>query len=345
MAREFLALAAELIVYILSYVNHCNLLRCRRLSKKVQAIISDTTSLQYKIELGLTRNIDGRSSHRIISERLEALRHEQRGWERPKPTLVNTLTVPSRDWDSHTWHQHVFFGNHPTDRRRLDVFNFSASFAGEERLHLTTVNTFMQANPNEVLTLLFTKPEGVSLPDVWAPAFVNSGIADLAYVPPTVPMAQSDRDTNRYVIIKTNSGQPSENSSAPERESSVVFLDAGADTERSVPYILPEFEMIWETPFSVTDASFPCSVDRIAGPLATINHMYMINHSLNIKLLHTGVIISDPEDASTTNGVTSILANAAGCKPLSAGRAPNFVLLDFVNFGHGLQAVNTLNGL
>ncbi|KAI0688050.1 hypothetical protein BC835DRAFT_1445010 [Cytidiella melzeri] len=185
-----------------------------------------------------------------------------------------------------------------------------------ERLHLTTVNTFMQANPNEVLTLLFTKPEGVSLPEF-----------------------------GPRCLWRRATGQPSENSSAPERESSVVFLDAGADTERSVPYILPEFEMIWETPFSVTDASFPCSVDRIAGPLATINHMYMINHSLNIKLLHTGVIISDPEDASTTNGVTSILANAAGCKPLSAGRAPNFVLLDFVNFGHGLQAVNTLNGL
>ena len=72
-----------------------------------------------------------------------------------------------------------------------------------------------------------------------------------------------------------------------------------------MPFILPEFEMVWETPFSVTDSSFPCSVDRIAGPLATTDHMYMINHSLNINLLGTGVIISDPEDAPTTNGVTS----------------------------------------
>ena len=84
-----------------------------------------------------------------------------------------------------------------------------------------------------------------------------------------------------------------------------MFLDAGADTDRSVPYILPEFPMIWETPFSVTDATFPCSVDRISGPLATEDHMYMINHSLNKNLLDTGIIVSDPLDAKTTNGVAS----------------------------------------
>ena len=43
--------------------------------------------------------------------------------------------------------------------------------------------------------------------------------------------------------------------------------------------------------------------------------------------------------------ISRILANAAGCEPLSAGRAPNFVLLDFVNIGEGKQAVDMLNGL
>ena len=41
----------------------------------------------------------------------------------------------------------------------------------------------------------------------------------------------------------------------------------------------------------------------------------------------------------------SILANAAGCTQFAAGRAPNFVLLDFVDLGNGLDAVNQLNGL
>ena len=58
--------------------------------------------------------------------------------------------------------------------------------------YLATVVTWLNANPNEVLTLLFTNPEGLSLPDVWDPPFQASGVADLAYVPATVPTAQSD---------------------------------------------------------------------------------------------------------------------------------------------------------
>lgn len=196
--------------------------------------------------------------------------------------------------------------------------------------YLTTVRTFLDANPNEVITFIFTNPENVSLPDVWAPAFEASGIAELAYIPPVVPVKQSDWPTLGELI---DSGKRV-----------VAFLDFGAETDRSVSYILPEFEMVWETPFSVTDPTFPCSVDRIQGPLATTDHMYMINHSLDINVFDLGIFISDPEDAPTTNGVTSILANANGCAPLSAGRAPNFVLLDFVNLGQGWQAVDQLNG-
>ncbi|TFK88741.1 PLC-like phosphodiesterase [Polyporus arcularius HHB13444] len=197
--------------------------------------------------------------------------------------------------------------------------------------YLKTVKTFLDANPNEVLTFIFTNPEGASLPQLWDPAFQNSGIAALAYVPPHLPMKQSEWPTLGSLI---DSGKRV-----------VVFLDAGADTDRSVPYILPEFEMIWETPFSVTDATFPCSVDRINGPLSTEDHMYMINHSLNKDVLGTGIIISDPKDAPTTNGVPSIFAHAGGCEGFAAGRAPNFVLLDFVNLGQGAKAVDQLNGL
>lgn len=58
--------------------------------------------------------------------------------------------------------------------------------------YLTKVFNWLQANPNEVVTLLFTNPESVSLPNVWAPAFQASGIAQMAYVPPSIPMKRSD---------------------------------------------------------------------------------------------------------------------------------------------------------
>lgn len=197
--------------------------------------------------------------------------------------------------------------------------------------YLTTVKTFLDSNPNEVLTFLFTNPEGVSIPDVWAPAFEQSGISNLAFVPPFQPMKRSDWPTLGSMI---DSGQRV-----------IVFLDAGADGTDGAPvdYILPEFTMLWEPPFSVTDPTFPCSVNRIDGPLSPEDHLNMLNHNLNIDIF--GILLSDPEQASTTNGINSILANANGCAPLAGGVAPNFVMLDFVNIGEGAAAVNLLNGL
>ncbi|KAG6863089.1 hypothetical protein C0991_008260, partial [Blastosporella zonata] len=80
----------------------------------------------------------------------------------------------------------------------------------------------------------------------------------------------------------------------------------GASDNSSVDFILPEFNMIWEDPYSSTDPSFPCHVDCISGMLAAEEHMNMINHNLNVKIIPIGpgVLVSDPV-APTTNGLES----------------------------------------
>ncbi|KAJ7084558.1 PLC-like phosphodiesterase [Mycena belliarum] len=199
--------------------------------------------------------------------------------------------------------------------------------------YLKLVKTFLDANPDEVLTLLFTNPEGLSPATVWKPLFDAAGLTNLTYVPPSLPVKQN--------------AWPTLGSMLDSGTRVVVFLDSQADGAHPTPTLLPEFSMIWETPFSVTNASFPCSVDRIHGPLATEEHMYLINHSLNTNIIPIGdgVIIPDPLDAPHTNGVPSILAHANECAPLGGGRAPSFVLLDFVNLGAGFQAADVLNGV
>ncbi|KAK0448364.1 PLC-like phosphodiesterase [Desarmillaria tabescens] len=189
--------------------------------------------------------------------------------------------------------------------------------------YLKTVKSWLDNNPNEVLTFLFTNPEGLSLTDVWKPAFDEAGITDLAYVPPTKPMKRGDWPTLGEFI---DSGKRV-----------IVFLDYGVDD--SVDFILSEFTMLWEPPFSVTDSTFPCSVNRISGPLSTVDHLNMLNHNLNINIIPIGDGLH-----RMTNSINSILANAYGCSGLAGGVAPNFVMLDFVNIGHGLDAVNLLNG-
>ncbi|KAF7293913.1 Protein-S-isoprenylcysteine O-methyltransferase [Mycena chlorophos] len=199
--------------------------------------------------------------------------------------------------------------------------------------YLQSVMTWLNNNPNEVITFLFTNPDGLSIPDVWAPVFEQSGIAAVSYVPPTPNTKQSDWPTLGELI------------DAGTRV--ITFIDAGADGSDGAPvdYLLPEFTQIWEPPFDSTNSSFPCSVNRIdTSVMSKADHMYLLNHFLDIDIF--SILVSDPEQASTTNGVASITADAEGCVPLSGGnRLPNFVLTDFTNLGEGLQAVTKMNGL
>ncbi|KAL0578399.1 hypothetical protein V5O48_003590 [Marasmius crinis-equi] len=208
--------------------------------------------------------------------------------------------------------------------------------------YLKTVKAFLDAHPSEVLTLLFTNPEQQGVGDVWKPIFDESGLSPMAYTPPHVPLAYN--------------GWPTLDEMITTGKRLVVFMDFGANVSQ-VPFILPEFEMIWETPFGFTNSSFPCSIDRISDSLPTEDHMYMINHSLNrnwtfltsplglIGVDGPEIIVSDPGDAEVTNGVGSILANVARCAPLAQDRNPNFVLLDFVDKGEAFKAGEILNGL
>jgi len=41
--------------------------------------------------------------------------------------------------------------------------------------YLKTVKTFLDNNPNEILTFIFTNPDGLSVTDIWKPAFDNAG--------------------------------------------------------------------------------------------------------------------------------------------------------------------------
>ncbi|EDQ99754.1 uncharacterized protein LACBIDRAFT_315221 [Laccaria bicolor S238N-H82] len=88
---------------------------------------------------------------------------------------------------------------------RKGVFHFCHTSCylfdgGSVANYLKKVKTFLDANPNEVLTLLFTNPEGLSVKDLWKPAFDNSSITPLIYIPPTIPLKQSDWPTLGVMI-------------------------------------------------------------------------------------------------------------------------------------------------
>jgi hypothetical protein len=201
---------------------------------------------------------------------------------------------------------------------------------GTVKQYFKKVKHFLDRHPNEVLTIIIANPENVQA-DVWQPIFENTGLADIAYIPPQTPMTREDWPTLKEMLDSS--------------KRVVVFMDKGAE-DGTVPYLLPQFTMMWEDEYDPTDSQFPCKVDRTAGSLSPSQQLNLMNHNLNVDLIPIGrgVRLPDRLVSPRTNSIYSIMGHANHCAPLAGDRFPNFVLLDFVNIGQVTTAVAQLNG-
>jgi len=201
---------------------------------------------------------------------------------------------------------------------------------GKVKDYFWKVKHFLDRHPNEIITIIIANPEKVS-GKVWKPIFESTGLADMAYIPHQTPMMREDWPTLRELL---ESGRRL-----------IVFMDKGAE-DGSVPYLLPQFTMMWEDVYDPTDRNFPCKVDRTSGPLAPSQQLNLMNHNLNVDLMPIGPGLRLPArlESPRTNGVYSIKAHANHCAPLAGDKYPNFVLVDFVNVGQTQRAVALMNG-
>ena len=196
--------------------------------------------------------------------------------------------------------------------------------------YLASVKTWLDANPNEVLTLLLTNGDNLDVSEFGA-AFQASGLVPSIYIPPsTAPLNPSAWATLQEMITANTR--------------LVIFLDYGADANK-VPYILDEFAYFFETPYDTTDPTFPeCTVDRPSGA-APSGRMYIVNHFLDQNMM--GILIPDDSADPTTNAATgsgSIGAQVGLCEGLYH-QAPKAILVDFFDKGDVFAAQNAANGL
>lgn len=205
--------------------------------------------------------------------------------------------------------------------------------AGSVQNYLSTIKSWLDGNPNEVLTLLLTNGDSVS-PGTFDSLFKAVGLDSYAFVPSGSPsvLAIGDWPTLGDLI---SSGKRL-----------VFFLDYGADMS-TYGYILDEFSYFWETQYDITDSSFSnCSVDRPPGGQGeAAGRMYIMNHFLDMDI--AGIDIPDSGAISTTNaaqGTGSIGANAAECFGMYQTN-PKGILLDYINDGQAIQAEQQLNGV
>ncbi|KAF9269993.1 PLC-like phosphodiesterase [Marasmius fiardii PR-910] len=196
--------------------------------------------------------------------------------------------------------------------------------------YLKQVRTWLDSNPNEVLTLLIVNIDNLKATEYDA-VFKSAGLDTLSYAPDSSPL--------------TASAWPTLGSLIDQKRRLLTFLDNGADPT-SVPYLLDEFTNVWETEFDVTDiARFDCSVNRTKGDVTT--QMFLINHFRDQLIANLPAPF--PQKANETNAVSgdgSLGAHVATCQN-NLGRPPNFLLVDFYEFGGGsvFQVAAQVNGV
>jgi hypothetical protein len=142
--------------------------------------------------------------------------------------------------------------------------------AGKLEDYLVTVVDWLLANPYDVVTILIGNA-GLIAPGNYTAPIEASGLIEFVFAPPKITMALEDWPPLSHFILSGHRV--------------IVFMDYMAN-QTEIPYLLDEFTYMWETPFSPTNRSFPCTVQRPQGLAESDARtlMYIANHNLNTEL-------------------------------------------------------------
>ncbi|KAG8416666.1 hypothetical protein J3458_007233 [Metarhizium acridum] len=209
--------------------------------------------------------------------------------------------------------------------------------AGALESWLKDINAWVTKNPNDVVTLLLVNSDTASASD-YAAVFESSGLAKVGYKP------QSNVVTSTWPTLQ----------SMISANARVVTFVTNMDYSASTPYLLPEFDHVFETPFEVTTiGGFNCTVDRPskANPASSSlsnGFMSLVNH-FKYQSLVGSIQVPDVDAINTVNSAgTSETGNLGKhlqqCKT-EWNKAPNFVLVDFWDKGDPIAALDNMNGV
>lgn len=175
---------------------------------------------------------------------------------------------------------------------------------------LADIRSFMDAHPNEVLSIIFESYVGAA--EVEAP-FRESGLLRHVHAQPAgAPWPTLEtmiRGGGRLVVF--------------------TDFDGGA-----LPWYHDVWEYAWETHYHFESAGeFNCKINRGKPE----NALFILNHFLTNPVAH-------PSLAEQVNFNPLLITRAKQCWSES-GRRPNFVTVDFVSIGDLFAMVDELNGI
>lgn len=224
--------------------------------------------------------------------------------------------------------------------------------AGPVDAWLAAVADWVARNPRDVVSLILVNADKVPASEL-APVVERSGLARFAYRPASPAAATPEWPTLDAMIAKGGR---------------VVVFVTNMDADSQYPYLLPQFQHVFETPFEVTQlGGFNCSVDRprSLGPAPQAmakGYMGLANHfkyqPLGAGLLKSvvksvgltsDILVPDVDHINTVNSPGSSADGNLGrhldrCRS-EWGRPPTFVLVDFWDRANPIEATDRLNGL
>lgn len=205
---------------------------------------------------------------------------------------------------------------------------------------LTSLKTWLDGHPSDVVTLLLVNSDNANATTL-AQQFLSASISSYGYIPPEITQPIASWPTLQQMI-----------SSNKRLVTFIASLDPITNTV--APYLLDEFTFIFENAYdNDSPQQFSCTVNRpssLSGDTSVAissGRMPLLNHFL-YDLLNGGIEIPAVENISTTNaasGATGNLGAAASACSAVYGKAPTFILVDFVNVGPAIDTVDRLNGV
>ena len=209
---------------------------------------------------------------------------------------------------------------------------------------LVEIKTWMDANPNDVVTILLVNSDHAT-PTQLSSEFVQSGIAPYGYVPPsdTTPPSNGVWPTLQELITL--------------KQRLMVFV-ASFNGETYTPgqyYLMDEFAFIFENPFENNNASqFTCTANRPSAykdntqAAISSGRMSLVNHFLYTSTGLFDIDIPNVDAVNQTNSPGSAVGNlgySANACQQEYGKQPTFLLVDFFDQGPAIATVDTLNGV
>ncbi|KAL6709641.1 hypothetical protein ACN47E_001069 [Coniothyrium glycines] len=236
--------------------------------------------------------------------------------------------------------------NSVTKLRELHLCHSSCMLfdAGPLEKWLAEVRAWMDTNLNEVVTLLLVNMNGADARELEA-EYAKANIAQLAYVPPSIDHAPPPS-------TKLQKSWPSLGEMIDAGTRLVTFVNPLTADKAIAPYLLNEFDFVWENQYDVVDkADFTCTPDRPSNTLTaqemrSSGKLFLMNHLLYWQQAF-GIRIPDSRKISDTNswdgpgGLGKHMLQCSG----EVARQPTFVLVDFFNVGPAIATVDKFNGL